>query len=86
MRLWSRELWRLAWLATLGTCLGWLLGAAGIGLSAGLSVCLFYHLRQLRALYLWLTLHPQDEPPAARGMWGELFDRLYRYQKSQRIT
>ena len=86
MRLWSRELWRLAWLATLGLCIGWLLGSAGVGLSAGLAVCLFYHLRQLRALYLWLTLHPQDEPPAARGMWGELFDRLYRYQKSQRIT
>lgn len=86
MRLWSRELWRLVWLAALGTCLGWLLGAAGLGLSAGLAVCLFYHLRQLRELYLWLTLHPHDEPPAARGMWGELFDRLYRYQKSQRIT
>lgn len=69
-----------------GTCLGWLLGSAGVGLSAGLAVCLFYHLLQLRALYLWLTLHPQDEPPAAHGMWGELFDRLYRYQKSQRIT
>lgn len=86
MRLWSRELWRLAWLATLGTCLGWLLDSAGLGLAAGLAICLFYHLRQLRELYLWLTLHPHDEPPAARGMWGELFDRLYRYQKSQRIT
>ncbi|TVP52273.1 MAG: phosphate regulon sensor histidine kinase PhoR [Halomonas sp.] len=86
MRLWSRELWRLAWLATLGTCIGWLLGSAGLGLAAGLAICLFYHLRQLRALYLWLTLHPHDEPPSARGMWGELLDRLYRYQKSQRIT
>ncbi|MDQ7730549.1 phosphate regulon sensor histidine kinase PhoR [Halomonas sp. SpR8] len=86
MRLWSRELWRLAWLATLGACLGWLLGFAGLGLAVGLTICLFYHLRQLRELYLWLTLHPHDEPPAARGMWGELFDRLYRYQKSQRIT
>jgi two-component system, OmpR family, phosphate regulon sensor histidine kinase PhoR len=86
VRLWSRELWRLAWLATLGTCLGWLLGFAGLGLAVGLAVCLVYHLRQLRELYRWLTLHPHDEPPAASGMWGELFDRLYRYQKSQRIT
>jgi two-component system, OmpR family, phosphate regulon sensor histidine kinase PhoR len=86
VRLWSRELWRLAWFATLGTCLGWLFGSAGLGLAAGLAVCLFYHLRQLRALYLWLTLNPNEEPPAARGMWGELLDRLYRYQKSQRIT
>lgn len=86
MRLWSRELWRLAWLATLGVCLGWLVGAPGLGLAAGLAVCLVYHLRQLRALFLWLTLRPSDEPPAARGMWGELFDRLYRYQKGQRLT
>ncbi len=86
MRLWSRELWRIIWLAFLGMCLGWLLGYPGFGLAAGLTLCLVYQLRQLRALFKWLTLNPHDEPPAATGMWGELFDRLYRYQKSQRIT
>ncbi|KPQ30760.1 phosphate regulon sensor histidine kinase PhoR [Halomonas sp. HL-93] len=86
MRLWSRELWRLVGWAALGTCLGWLVGMPGLGLAAGFAVCLIYHLRQLRAAYRWLTQQPQDEPPAARGLWGELFDRLYRYQKSQRIT
>ncbi len=65
MRLWSRELWRIAWLATIGVCLGWLLGSAGLGLAAGLAVCLFYHLRQLRVLFQWLTLNPHNEPPAA---------------------
>ncbi|WP_346796888.1 phosphate regulon sensor histidine kinase PhoR [Halomonas sp. Bachu 37] len=86
MRSWSRELWRLAWLATAGLLIGGIVSQAGLGLAAGLAVCLGYHLRQLRALYQWLTLHPQTEPPAASGMWGELFDRLYRYQKSQRLT
>jgi len=86
VRLWSRELWRIIWLAFLGMCLGWLLGYPGFGLAAGLTLCLVYQLRQLRALFKWLTLNPHDEPPAATGMWGELFDRLYRYQKSQRIT
>lgn len=86
MRLWSREIWRIIWLALLGLCLGWLVDYPGVGLAAGLLFCLVYHLRQFRALFLWLTLHPHDEPPAAKGMWGELFDRLYRYQKSQRIT
>lgn len=86
MRLWSREIWRIIWLALLGLCLGWLVDYTGAGLAAGLLFCLVYHLRQFRALFLWLTLHPHDEPPAAKGMWGELFDRLYRYQKSQRIT
>ncbi|MFG6668248.1 phosphate regulon sensor histidine kinase PhoR [Halomonas sp. HNIBRBA4712] len=86
MHLWSRELWRVAWLATLGVIVGWLFDAPGIGLAAGLAVCLYYHLRQLRALYRWLTLTPNQEPPAAAGLWGDLLDRLYRYQKSQRIT
>lgn len=86
MRLWSREIRRIIWLALLGLCLGWLVDYPGAGLAAGLLFCLVYHLRQFRALFLWLTLHPHDEPPAAKGMWGELFDRLYRYQKSQRIT
>ncbi len=74
------------WWAILGVCLGWFLDAPGLGLAAGFAICLVYHLHQLRALFQWLTLQPHDEPPAARGMWGELFDRLYRYQKSQRIT
>ncbi|WP_447956762.1 phosphate regulon sensor histidine kinase PhoR [Vreelandella sp. EE7] len=86
MRLWSRELWRIAGLATLGVVLGWLFGSPGLGLSAGLGACLFYHLRQLRTLHQWLTFTPNEEPPAAKGLWGVLLDRLYRYQKSQRIT
>lgn len=86
MRLWSREIWRLIWLSALGFVLGAIVGSAGFGLALGLAACLGYHLYQLRALYRWLTLHPHDEPPAAAGLWGELFDRLYRYQKGQRIT
>ncbi|WP_163557926.1 phosphate regulon sensor histidine kinase PhoR [Halomonas sp. NO4] len=85
-RPWSRELWRLTGLAALGALLGWPLGAPALGLAAGLALCLTYHLRQLRALHRWLTRHPQAEPPAASGLWGELFDRLYRYQKGQRHT
>ncbi|WP_075880407.1 phosphate regulon sensor histidine kinase PhoR [Vreelandella massiliensis] len=86
MRLWSREIWRLVWPSAVGVLLGALLGVPGLGLAVGLSVCLGFHLYQLRALYHWLTRAPQEEPPAAPGLWGELFDRLYRYQKSQRLT
>jgi len=85
-RPWSRELWRLTGLAALGALLGWPFGAVALGLAAGLALCLAYHLRQLRALHHWLTRNPQAEPPAAGGLWGELFDRLYRYQKGQRHT
>lgn len=86
MHLWSRELWRLAGLALAGLLAGWLVGRPGLGLAAGLGFYLLLHLRQLHALHRWLTRHPHDEPPAASGVWGELFDRLYKYQKAQRLT
>ncbi|SDL56124.1 PAS/PAC sensor signal transduction histidine kinase [Franzmannia pantelleriensis] len=86
MRLWSRELWRLALIIASASLAGWLLDAAMPGLAAGLAIVLLIQLRQLHALHRWLTRHPHAEPPAARGLWGELFDRLYKYQKAQRIT
>nr|WP_275298052.1 phosphate regulon sensor histidine kinase PhoR [Halomonas campisalis] len=79
-------MWRLAWLAAAGSLVGWLFSAPAPGLAAGLAACLLYHLRKLHALHRWLTRHPQSEPPTAGGLWGELFDRLYRYQKGQRHT
>ncbi|MFW6345363.1 MAG: phosphate regulon sensor histidine kinase PhoR [Halomonas sp.] len=86
MRLWRRELWRLVLLAGLGLLTGWPLGAPGVGLALGLALCLGYHLHQLRALHRWITQDSQSEPPAAAGLWGDLMDRLYRYQKAQRLT
>ncbi|SDO41274.1 two-component system, OmpR family, phosphate regulon sensor histidine kinase PhoR [Halomonas shengliensis] len=86
MRLWRRELWRLVLLAGLGLLTGWPLGAPGAGLALGLALCLGYHLYQLRALHRWITHDSQSEPPAAAGLWGDLMDRLYRYQKGQRLT
>ncbi|TDR51275.1 PAS/PAC sensor signal transduction histidine kinase [Halomonas ventosae] len=85
-RLWRREFWRLATLVAVGALVGWPFSAMVAGIAVGLLICLTFHLRQLHALYQWLTLRPQEEPPAASGLWGELFDRLYRYQKSQRLT
>ncbi|MHB0775075.1 phosphate regulon sensor histidine kinase PhoR [Halomonas sp. WWR20] len=84
MHYWTNELWRLAYL-TLGLGgLGLLLGYPGWGVAAGLGLYVFLHLRHLRALYVWLLYHPQQEPPPGSGVWGDLFDRLYKYQKDQR--
>ncbi|QEM83716.1 phosphate regulon sensor histidine kinase PhoR [Halomonas binhaiensis] len=85
-RLWRREFWRLAILVAVGGILGWPFSLSTIGIILGLVIALIFHLRQLHAMYDWLTHRPQQEPPTASGVWGELFDRLYRYQKGQRIT
>lgn len=36
---------------------------------------------QLRQLYLWLTSKKRLPPPDAAGIWGEIFDNIYRMQK-----
>ncbi|TDB01206.1 phosphate regulon sensor histidine kinase PhoR [Halomonas marinisediminis] len=86
MRLWKHELGRLLLLAGLGLAVGWPLGEQWAGLALGLALSLVYHLYQLRRLHHWLTHDSQAEPPSAAGLWGDLMDRLYRYQKVQRIA
>ncbi|GHC28544.1 phosphate regulon sensor histidine kinase PhoR [Aidingimonas halophila] len=86
MRYWNQELWRLAGLVIVLGLAGWVIDAPGFGIALGLAIYLAIHLQRLRSLYRWLTRHPHDEPPAASGIWGELFDKLYKYQKAQRIT
>lgn len=86
MSLWRREAWRLLLLAGSGLAVGWLLSHVWAGLALGLGACLAFHLHQLYRLHRWLTLTPHAEPPAATGIWGDLLDRLYRYQKGQRQT
>ncbi|WP_353980444.1 phosphate regulon sensor histidine kinase PhoR [Salinicola endophyticus] len=91
MRYWINELWRLGYmlfgLGAMGTLLGELFGALfaglGWGLAAGLGLYVFLHLRHVRLLYVWLLRHPREAPPPGTGVWGDLFDRLYTYQKAQ---
>ncbi|WP_136248392.1 phosphate regulon sensor histidine kinase PhoR [Halomonas borealis] len=85
-RPWRRECWRLAALVAVGALVGWPFDQSGAGIAVALGIALLQHLRRLHALQAWLTHHPHDEPPSATGPWGELFDRLYRYQKRQRLT
>ncbi|WP_110669757.1 phosphate regulon sensor histidine kinase PhoR [Salinicola halophilus] len=91
MRYWINELWRLGYmlfgLGAMGLLLGTLFDALfaglGWGIAAGLGLYVFLHLLHVRRLYVWLLRHPREAPPPGTGVWGDLFDRLYSYQKAQ---
>lgn len=78
-----REIRRLVLLLLLGTALGWALADAPLtGALLGGIVHALGGLLQLWRLHVWLQ-NPQVEPPEAKGLWGEIFDALYRYQRLQ---
>ncbi|MCX2525418.1 phosphate regulon sensor histidine kinase PhoR [Larsenimonas rhizosphaerae] len=83
MHYWTNELWRLAYLVIGFGLLGALLGVGGWGVALGLAVHMAFTLAHLKKLYAWLNAPVHQKPPAGDGVWGDLFDRLYRYQKSQ---
>jgi len=70
--------------------------AAAIGLAVGhvswvmlISLCLYYlyNLYQLRRFNLWLnreSAESDSEPPESFGLWGDIFDGVYRMQKQER--
>ncbi|WP_106476825.1 phosphate regulon sensor histidine kinase PhoR [Phytohalomonas tamaricis] len=84
MHYWTNELWRLSYLVIGFGVLGALLGQPGWGVALGLAVHMAFTLRHLKKLYTWLSAPADQAPPVGEGVWGDLFDRLYRYQKTQR--
>ncbi len=62
--------------------LGLLSGEYAWSLVAGLGLYLYWNLRQLVRLHLWLRHAGPDElPPESTGLWGEVFDAIYHLQK-----
>lgn len=70
--------------------------AAIIGYAVGhvswvmlISLCLYYlyNLYQLRRFNLWLNrdaAESESEPPESFGLWGDIFDGIYRMQQQER--
>jgi two-component system phosphate regulon sensor histidine kinase PhoR len=81
---WLSELYRLlSWLGA-GALIGWL---SGLGAWAMLAAVIAYTLQllwQVHRLQAWLAGDYATEPPEAKGLWGDLFDALYRRQQRSR--
>ena len=72
---------RLFWLLLGCLIIGLTVGQTAWALVCGLSIYLGYTLWQTRQLQRWLKDRPGDPPPEARGVWGLIFDDLYRLRR-----
>ncbi|UYM18576.1 phosphate regulon sensor histidine kinase PhoR [Endozoicomonas euniceicola] len=79
----SYVLSRMLLLSGVGFCLGWLLGNAFLGLSVVLMTYCLWSVKELFRLLDWLhaAKDRNEEPPESKGLWGEIFDGIYRLQK-----
>mgnify|MGYP001197985196 CR=1 FL=1 len=79
----SAELKRVLVFAAIGIFFGYINGYMSWTLIATCSLYISGLLWQIRRLDLWLA-KPNKQPPDASGIWGTIFDNIYRLQKKQR--
>lgn len=87
MHNWRTELRRHLLLIGAVALIGYLLGQLlpALLLILGLYAARNYY--QLYRLYSWLASDPNSrppEPPESRGVWGDIYDGIYRLQKQER--
>lgn len=75
------ELKRIAFFTLICLIFGWLNGYISWTLIIGGGLYMGWVLLQIRQLYLWVTSRRREPPPDTVGIWGEIFDNIYRMQK-----
>ena len=74
---------RFILLLILGLIAGWLINKPWLGLFVGSMLYLGWNHYQLQRLLHWIDQSSRKEqaPPEGTGLWGELFDGIYRTQR-----
>ena len=67
-----------------GALLGWMVGDAGSGASAGLLGYVAWHVRNI--VRLALSLRRDGDTPESVGLWGDLFETLHRSRREATTT
>ncbi len=69
----------------IGFCalIGWLVGEVAWCLIIGATLYGIFLLRQMQRFYIWLSRHSNRPPPSSSGIWGDIFDAIYRMRKQQ---
>lgn len=74
---------RLALLFLVAGALGWWSGSVWAGLFLACFGVLVWQFRQQARLHRWLRDARSMHPPAATGLWGDIFNAIYRLQRRQ---
>lgn len=81
---WINEAWRAGLLLGGAGLFGWLLGRPETLLLIAMTGYLVWHLRNLYQLERWYHNRKRFHPPAARGIWGDVFHDIYQLQQRNR--
>ncbi len=87
MQNWRSELKRLCLLLALAAVIGYAAGHVSWVMLISLGLYYLYNLYQLRRFNLWLnraSSEADSDPPESFGLWGDIFDGIYRLQKQER--
>jgi len=76
-----REVWILAGIAAASLLVGALTGRPFPIAAFGFGLYIVINLRHLRQLHRWLQNRQSGDIPDAGGLWGDVFDELYRMAK-----
>lgn len=77
------EIQRIALFMALCTLIGWLLNQIAWSVIVGCAIYSVFLLRQMQRFYMWLTYDAESMPPQSSGIWGDIFDAIYRLRKTQ---
>ncbi len=74
---------RMMSVLAIGLFAGWLADQVFLGLFIATLLYLVWSHRQLYRLLDWIdqTAHKEQDPPESSGIWGEIFDGIYRIQR-----
>ena len=81
---WSQEIWRLVGILALSLFVGLITGRVRDCLLGGLTVVLALNLYNLHQFLAWLGASDGLKPRDAKGVWGEIYHRVYLLQRRNR--
>lgn len=81
---WNSEFNQFLLLIFIGAVAGWTLGYPSVGIVLVSVPYSLWMLLRVRELVKWLRSAEDEDPPEREGLWGTLFETLYKQKKRQK--